>query len=353
MSPDHARPAKPDGWTGWQRFLAVLLVLLGLGITVPAFVEIYLTITHLVRPAFGAWAWTVPASGEIAFTFLFLNGVLLAMRRAPGGALRAALMAALMAGSVVLNVWAARDNLPSAVGHVLIVAAFFGVLLAGKATVMTLRGGKVRADRITAGEWVAQPLRSLSLWRWMKTWGEPSRDAALERYMRLMFAFTIAKADDRVGRRPFCWRRKLPDILRYQFATGTLPEASGESWMEAIEGHVRGQLSHLDARQPEGTAGVTSQGTTGGSTQVTQQGTRQGKPRGTDWPESRTVDRAVLVRRTRTAMKRWEDRHDGKRLPATQLGTQLRLRMSRDTATALLAEAASASGPHLVKTVVR
>src|ERR1022692_3594303 len=97
-------------WTWPAKLLAVTLVLLGLGITLPAFAEIYITITHLVRPSFGSWAWTVPASGEIAFTFLLLNGVLLAMRRAPGGALRAVLMAALMAGSVILNVWAARGD---------------------------------------------------------------------------------------------------------------------------------------------------------------------------------------------------------------------------------------------------
>jgi hypothetical protein len=100
---------------------------------------------------------------------------------------------------------------------------------------------------------------------------------------------------------------------------------------------------------PEVAAGGTPQGTPGGTPQGTTGGTRQGKPRGTDWPESRTVDRAVLVRRTRAAMKRWEDKHDGKRLPATQLGAQLKLRMSRDTATALLAEASAEAKPHLVR----
>jgi hypothetical protein len=237
-------------WTRPQLFLAAALVILGIGITVPAFTEIYLTVTHLVRPAFGAWSWTVPVSGEIAFAYLFLNGVLLAMRRAPAGAMRSVLMAAIIAGSVVLNIWAYLGSVPSVVGHLIIVVAFFGVLMAGKETLMTLRGGKIRADRLTAGEWIAQPWRSLALWRWMKIWAEPSRKVAHERYMRLLFAFTVAKADSRIGRVPFRWRSNLPDILRYEFATGFLPAstASGDNWQEAIAEHVGKRLEMLPAR---------------------------------------------------------------------------------------------------------
>lgn len=241
------RKRKASDWTRGQRLLACALTALGTGITIPAFTEIYLTVTHLVHPAFGAWSWTVPVSGEIAFTYLFLNGVLLAMRRAPAGALRSVLIAAIIAGSVVLNIWAYLGSVPAVVGHLIIVAAFFGVLLAGKETVMTLRGGKVRADRITAGEWIAQPARSAALWRWMKTWGEPSRDAALERYMHLLYARAVAQADPRIGRRPFTWRRNLPLPLRYQLATGLLPlvTADGADWQEATEVHVRKQLALL------------------------------------------------------------------------------------------------------------
>jgi hypothetical protein len=249
-------------WTRPQRFLAATLVVLGAGITVPAFAEIYLTVTHLVRPAFGAWSWTVPVSSEIAFTYLFLNGVLLAMRRAPAGAMRSVLMAAIISGSVALNIWAYLGSVPSVVGHLIIVIAFFGVLMAGKETLMTLRGGKVRADRLTAGEWIAQPWRSLALWRWMKIWAQPSRKVAHERYMRLLFAFTVAKADSRIGRVPFRWRSNLPDILRYEFATGFLPAstASGDNWQEAIAEHVGKRLEMLPARATKGAAAEAGSG---------------------------------------------------------------------------------------------
>jgi len=157
-------------------------------------------------------------------------------------------MAILMAASVPLNAWNYRDRVPSSLGHLLPVAAFFGCMLAGKGAVMSLRGGKVRADRISAGEWAAHPLRSLSLWRWMTTWGEPSREKALTRYMVLLFAVAIAQADDNVGRAPFVWRRRLPVTLRYQLDTGTFPAsvavaiAAGD-WQQAVEDWVTAALT--------------------------------------------------------------------------------------------------------------
>jgi hypothetical protein len=356
-----SRTRRPGGWPASHMALGAALIALAVLITVPAFVVIYITVTTLLDPYMGIWSWTVPVCGEIAFAFLFGNGILLALRRAPGGGLRAALMAGLMAGSVILNVYAARRVVPSAVGHVVVVVAFFGVMLAGKATVMTLRGGKVRADRITPGEWIAQPARSLALWRWMKTWGEPSRDAALDRYMRLLFAISVAQADERVGR-DRGWRKSLPLPLRYELATGQFPQGirdAGDGWQEAVTAHVTGQLMVLGTGQPESIPGGTAegspegigQGTGEGTAEGSTGGTQQGSAQGSGWPESRTVDRAVLLRRTKAAMKRYEDRN-GKALPATQLGAQLRLRMSRDTATKLIAEA-SAPSLSLAKPAVR
>jgi phosphohistidine phosphatase SixA len=240
------RPADHQQWTGGQVALAVLLVLLGLGITFPAFIQLYRTAVGLLIPFMGWWAWTVPVCGEIAFAFLFLNGVLLQLRRAPGGGVRALFMALLVVGSVVLQVYAAHGVLPSIVGHVVVVVAFFGVMLSGKATIMSLRGGKIRSDSITLGEWVAHPVHSFRLWRWMKYWGEPSRDAAQDRYMRLLLAIAIAQEDPHVGR-GWGWRRKLPVTLRYELATGKLPEAAGDGWAEAIASHVQRQLPSVRA----------------------------------------------------------------------------------------------------------
>lgn len=341
------RKRRASDWTRGQRLIACALAVLGTGITVPAFTEIYMTVTHLIRPAFGAWSWTVPVSGEIAFTYLFLNGVLLAMRRAPAGALRSVLIAVIIAGSVVLNIWAYLGSVPAVVGHLIIVAAFFGVLLAGKETVMTLRGGKVRADRITAGEWIAQPARSAALWRWMKTWGEPSRDAALERYMRLLYTRALAQSDPRVGRRPFAWRRNLPPPLRYQLSTGTLPlaVATGGDWLRAAEVHVAEQLALLPEVTPESTEEDKRERTGEDREERKREDRRerredreQDKPEGNGWPETKDINRAVLMRRVRAACEKYAAANGGKRLPATQLSAALKVRMSRTTATALLAE---------------
>lgn len=68
-----------------------------------------------------------------------------------------------------------------------------------------------------------------------------------------------------------------------------------------------------------------------------------------DWPSARPIPREDLLRRTRSAVTRWEKSHEpGERLPATQLPDILKLRMSRTTATSLLAEVYK---PHLVKSV--
>jgi GIY-YIG catalytic domain len=56
------------------------------------------------------------------------------------------------------------------------------------------------------------------------------------------------------------------------------------------------------------------------------------------WPETKDISNAMLMRRVRAAAERYEREHDGKRLPALQLSAQLQVRMSRNTATALLAE---------------
>jgi hypothetical protein len=300
-----SRTRRSGGWPAAHRALGAALILLAVLITVPAFVVIYITVTSLLYPYMGIWSWTVPVCGEIAFAFLFGNGILLALRRAPGGGLRAALMAALMAGSVILNVYAARHVVPSAVGHVVVVVAFFGVMLAGKATVMTLRGGKVRADRITPGEWIAQPVRSAALWRWMKTWGEPSRDAALERYMQLLFAVSVAQASPRVGCRSG-WRKNLPLALRYQLATGLFPQDvrdAGSDWQEVVSRHVTSQLTAPGTPQAQ----VTSQG----ASQAGEQVTPQGSPQVAGQSEVRSRTDADLKPELRRAVRSFRKSHPG------------------------------------------
>lgn len=374
-APPPAPPAeKPRPWTKSQKWLAGSIIVLGLGLTGTAFTMIYFTVTHLLRSSMGQWAWTVVASGEAAFLFLFLTGVLLALRKAPAGALRGLLMLALFVGSVLLNVYASRHSLPGAAGHILIVVCFFGCLLTGKATLLCLLGGKVRSDRITFGEWVAHPVHSLRLKRWMITWAEPSRKKAHARYMALLFAKALAQADNRIGHQRFTWKRSLPVTLKYQLDMGQFPATVEEAvaspdggWQEAVQRHVASELALLPSRQaqgshrrsPQGSARGSLQGSSGGSApdsggspegslEGIAEGSPGGSPRGSrgsspegraekrDWPETSDVEPAVLARMIRQAAERWEGEHGGQRLPAVQLSTAIKVRMSRDTAGKLL-----------------
>jgi len=227
-------------------------------------------------------------------------------------------------------------------------------MLAGKSTVMSLRGGKVRADHIGAGEWVAHPVHSGRLWRWKQTWGEPSRDVAQARYMVLLYARAIAQSDARVGR-GFRWRHRLPVTLRYQLSTGLLPaaiSAGQDGWQEAAGAHVSAQLSLL----PPAQSGSTDERTSGDSDERTDRDTdersggdtgerRAGDTDRSTWPEPKDIDPQVLARMVRTAIGRWERTHDdGKPLPALQLERHIKVRMSRKTAADLLATGYAAVG---------
>ena len=88
-------------------------------------------------------------------------------RKAPPVVSRTLMMAGIMAGSVELNVYGAHGVLPDLTAHLVVVGAFFGVMLVGKAAFTALRGGKERADRICSGEWLVHPWRSAALAWWM------------------------------------------------------------------------------------------------------------------------------------------------------------------------------------------
>lgn len=402
MPAQHAR-TEPRPFNRREVFLSIVLVVVGLSIAVPSFIEIYATATKLMRPSMGHYAWVVPVSGEVAFTWLFIAGVLLTMRKAPAGAFRGLCMFLIAAASVTLQVYAGRSSLPDALGHLVVVGAFFIVILNGKGIITLLRGGKVRADRLTGGEWIVHPLRSAALLWWMTAWAETSKERALHRYMALLYARTITKADPRVGRRPFAWRRHLPETLRYQLSTGLFPKAlqaaidGDNGWQEALPVHIGRQLALLgrpvqgnapaglaqgtaqgigqasapqaiegsaqgtQADSAQGTALDTAQGTAQGTPGSTPEGTAQGSGPGTaqgtaqgsapkkdrsSWPFAKNIARDMLIARIRTEIGNWENDPanadavlKGKRLPALGLDARLEVRMNRDTARDLLDEA--------------
>jgi len=202
-SPTHARP---EGWTGWEVALAAIYVLLCPLIGMFAFVEIYQTVTHLVHPWFGDWAWIVPASAEGMFTALYAGWVLLELRDDPPRRVRLILAAFLCAcglASYSLNITAAAGILPDAVAHAIVVTAFFGVLIFGKVLVRRLK--------VTPAQ----------------------------RALDLAMADARQHAIDLVrDRRGLPWRLRVPSLLRRQILTGRLPDEVRSE----VEMHVR--MSH-------------------------------------------------------------------------------------------------------------
>lgn len=351
MTPAGSGGATPKPWTTGQALLAGFLALEGLAITVPAFAVIWLTVTHLVRPWFGSWSWTVPACTEIAFTGIYLTGLLLEWRDEPGGWLRPALLTALGSASLWLNVSAAHGIVASAVAHAVVVTTFFGFLLAAKEAVRRLRSRRGRPGRITLAEWLAHPLRSLTLWRWMAAWGERSTARAAMRYNAMLYAIALAQSDARIGHTLLLWRRRLPVTLRYQLGTGKLPPdveraivtsyGGVEIWQAPVAAWVDDQLRLLDRRP----AGDTSRGsglnaadgTDRGASDDTKvsggafRGARRGRPHGSEWPSARGMSFGELVAQARKPANAYLRRH-GKKMPAVNLPAALHLRISRDRA---------------------
>lgn len=351
------REERDSDWNWKQRLFAGWQLILHLGITGITFYVIYKTATALLHPYMHSLDWTPVAAGEIFFIGLYGNGVLLAWKKKAAGWHRGLMMAGIIAGSVVLQSYAAIGAVPDLVAHLMIVGAFFGLMLDGKSVIRRLRGGKERADRIGSGEWLTHPWRSAALAWWMQAWGETSRVTAMKRYRALLYARTIAKADERIGRVPVLWRWHLPETLRYEFSLGEMPVKADEyGWMETLRAHITEHLTLLPAVQSRGTDessdGDTSQSTDGGSERDSGDGsqgdTRRSSAGDTErdtWPETRDVDPAVLARMVRTAIGRYERANgDGRRVPDAKLEKLIKVKMSRATAKKLLTTAYAKGG---------
>jgi hypothetical protein len=189
MPPTHARS---ENWTLTQALLGSACCVLGIGIAVLGFIDIYLTVTHLLHPLWGAWSWTVILLGEGSFTGSYLGWLLLDLRDRPPARVRAFLacyLSSFAAGSLLLNLYAGQGTVPGVVSHAIVVVAFFGYLIFVKVLVRRLS---------------ADP------------------DArALETGLADARQHAIDLVHDRKG---VLWRYRVPSLLRRQILTGRLPD---------------------------------------------------------------------------------------------------------------------------------
>lgn len=164
---DAPRHARQRGWKLLRRSLIAGGVLLS-----PAFfIVMFVTVTALVRPTLGIWAWTVPVATEGCFLLLYGLDILLEWARKPKGWLRFTpyFFAAV---SLVLNVWAFRTNVPGLLGHGVITIAFFLPVIAAESAVrdmaVTDEEMRLREAVADARQYAVDVCRSQRgrLWRW-------------------------------------------------------------------------------------------------------------------------------------------------------------------------------------------
>lgn len=205
----HAR----KDWKGAHIALGVAVAALGLAIGVLGFLDIYLSVTHLLYPIWGDWSWTVIVLGEGSFAGCYLGWLLLVLRDKPPTRIRIFLVAYLSvfaAGSFVLMLYAGRKSIPGLASHAIVVAAFYGFLLFVK----------VLIHRLST---------------------DPAA-RALEEELADARQHAIDLVRDRCG---ISWRLAAPRLLRRQITSGRFPHAVmaavrdslgeyGPSWEPAV-----------------------------------------------------------------------------------------------------------------------
>jgi hypothetical protein len=181
-----------DRWTGPHIVVATGCTVIAVAVAVLGFLDIYLTITHLLHQWWGDWAWTVIVLGEGAGVGAYLGWLLLEMRDNPPKRIRvfvACFLAAFAAASLGLNVLASKGSVADALSHVVVVGAFFGYLFYAKVLVERLSG--------------------------------TAHSRALEVAMADARQYAMDLCRDRKGR---AWRWRVPVLLRRQILSGRLTD---------------------------------------------------------------------------------------------------------------------------------
>lgn len=126
-----------NSFTRAHRWLAAGFVLFGAALAPIAFTVMLITVTRLLRPSFGWWAWAVPVGTEAGFLGFFCADLLAEWRRRPLKILRAApyLLAAVSLG---LNALAGRSDPAFILGHAALPVVFFGYVVVAELLVRRL-----------------------------------------------------------------------------------------------------------------------------------------------------------------------------------------------------------------------
>lgn len=179
--------------TGKQRALDRIIIAGAVLLAPVFFAVLFLTVTDLVRPSFGWWAWTVPVATEGCFVILYLLDIRLALAGKPMGWLRVTPYP-FAAASLFLNVYASRGSVPGMVGHAAVTVAFFLPLIVAEAAVRRMA---ISED-----------------------------DAKLAREMADARRYALDLVRDRKG---VFWRLRVPSLLRVQILRSRPPATVTEA----------------------------------------------------------------------------------------------------------------------------
>jgi Protein of unknown function (DUF2637) len=231
----HARLSRARELAAQPRVLLGAVIVAGcLGLTVPAFAVLFLTVTRLLRPWFGHWAWTVPICTETGYVVVYLADLLMEMCERPVRWLRFVPLP-FVAASLWLNVYAADGHLAAMVGHAVVTVTFFGTLAVAKMAARRLiraRGDAPKRDAIPLSRWLASR-RTIGMWKRMVLQDVMSYPVAVAREEARMLAIDLVRAS--CGRR---WKRKVPALLRHHLVTGTLPSDLAQACEAASYGRA-------------------------------------------------------------------------------------------------------------------
>lgn len=128
-------------WTKPRVALALVCGVTNVAIAIFGFIDLYLTVTHLVASSWHSWSWTVILLGEGAFMSGYCGWLLLDLfgKTAPRIRILIACYLGLFAlGSFGLQGYAGRGSVPAFISHMVVSLSFFGSALFAKVIVKAL-----------------------------------------------------------------------------------------------------------------------------------------------------------------------------------------------------------------------
>ncbi|MFD0557113.1 DUF2637 domain-containing protein [Stackebrandtia endophytica] len=220
---------EPLGFGG--RIASAAIIIGAIGIGGVGFAASFANVTKAMTPAFGEWAWLVPAGIDLGIAVTIGLDILLAKMR-----MRPAWLRFIPWGLTGITIWlnASGHSGIGLVGHVSLPAMFIVMSEVG-AHVIRVRAG------LAAGEtregprlprWLVAPVETVQLWMIMaRTPGVDTYEKALaEHHGHVMAAVALREAWG------IAWRIKAPHQLRARHRLGTLTATDVTTAKAAADG---------------------------------------------------------------------------------------------------------------------